>query len=124
MSHRVLVADDDALTRTLLSTVLDLEEYEVVLVADGDEALRRIANGDIDAAVIDHLMPGRSGLDVLDALRADDATAALPVVILSGARPAPDPATLVDAGADASLAKPFSPLQLIEVLDDLLEGDQ
>lgn len=116
----VLVADDDPMTRQVLSTVLDLEEFEVVLAEDGDEALRLLREDPPDAAVLDHMMPGKSGLEVLAALREDDATATLPVILLTAAQASALPADPLGEGARAHLEKPFSPLHLIEVLESLL----
>ena len=116
----VLVADDDPMTRQVLSTVLDLEEFEVVLAEDGDEALRLLREQPPDAAVLDQMMPGRSGLEVIAALRADEATAHLPLILLTAAQAGSLPADPVDEGAQAHLEKPFSPLHLIEVLESLM----
>lgn len=121
--RRVLVADDDLMTRKVLSTVLDLEGYVAVLAEDGEEALALLREGGLDAAVLDQTMPGHTGLAVLAALRAAEATATLPVVLLTAvAAPRLDVDPL-EAGADAFIAKPFSPLHLVEVLDELL-GDR
>lgn len=116
----VLVADDDPMTRQVLSTVLDLEEFEVVLAEDGDEALRKLRESVPDAAVLDHMMPGKSGMQVIAALRAEEATAHLPVVLLTAAQSSSLPADPMDEGAQAHLEKPFSPLHLIEVLESLM----
>lgn len=118
----VLVADDDPMTRQVLSTVLDLEEFEVVLAEDGDEALRLLREDTPDAAVLDHMMPGLSGMEVITALREDEATKHLPVVLLTAAQASSLPADPLDAGAQAHLEKPFSPLHLIEVLESLMGG--
>lgn len=121
MAHRsVLVADDDEMTREVLSTVLDLEQFEVLLAVDGDETLRMIGEQRPDAVVLDHMMPGTSGIEVLQRLRADEATADLPVVLLTAAQADALPADPLEAGADAHLEKPFSPLHLLEVLESLL----
>lgn len=116
----VLVADDDAMTRQVLATVLDLEEFEVVLAEDGDEALELLQTMLPDAVVLDHMMPGRSGMEVLAELRADERTRDLPVILLTAAQASALPADPVDEGARAHLEKPFSPLHLIEVLESLL----
>lgn len=121
--HTVLVADDDEMTREVLSTVLDLEGMEVLLAVDGAEAMRMIGEQVPDALVLDHMMPGINGLEVLQKLRADDATAGLPVVVLTAAQAGALPADPVAAGADAHLEKPFSPLHLLEVLESLLGAD-
>jgi two-component system phosphate regulon response regulator PhoB len=116
----VLVADDDPMTRQVLSTVLDLEQFEVVLAEDGEEALRLLREQTPDAAVLDHMMPGMSGMQVIAALREDEATAHLPIVLLTAAQASSLPGDPVDEGAQAHLEKPFSPLHLIEVLESLL----
>jgi CheY-like chemotaxis protein len=116
----VLVADDDEMTREVLSTVLDLEHFEVLLAEDGDEALRMISERVPDAVVLDHMMPGTNGLEVLRRLRADEATADLPVILLTAAQAGALPADPLEAGAEAHLEKPFSPLHLLEVLESLL----
>lgn len=116
----MLVADDDEMTRRVLSTVLDLEEYEVTIVPDGDAAVESALSAPPDAAVLDQMMPGRTGLEVLAALRADERTASLPVVLLTGLDASALGADPLELGADAYLTKPFSPLHLIEVLEDLM----
>ena len=121
--RRVLVADDDLMTRKVLSTVLDLEQYEVVLAVDGDEALAVLAGGGVDAAVLDQQMPGHTGLEVLERARSDDATAGVPVVLLTAVVAPSLEVDPLEAGADAFISKPFSPLHLVEVLDDLLGRD-
>jgi CheY-like chemotaxis protein len=115
---RVLVADDDALVRHVLSTVLDHGDFEVVEVADGSSALAQVLADPPIAVVLDHWMPGMTGLEVLAALRASPATAALPVVVLTGDHD--QVVAAVAAGADAVLTKPFSPLHLLDVLADLV----
>ena len=118
----VLVADDDAMTRQVLATVLDLEEFEVILAEDGEQALERLQERLPDAVVLDHMMPGLSGMEVLARLRADEATAGLPVVLLTAAQSSSLPGDPVDEGAQAHLEKPFSPLHLIEVLESIMGG--
>jgi two-component system phosphate regulon response regulator PhoB len=118
----VLVADDDPMIRQVLATVLDLEEFEVVLACDGDEALAKLHDALPDAVVLDQMMPGKSGFEVLAAMCADDATASVPVVLLTAAQVSSLPADPVEAGAAAHLEKPFSPLHLLEVLESLLRS--
>lgn len=118
----VLVADDDPMTRQVLATVLDLEEFEVVLAEDGDQALELLRQNPPDAAVLDHMMPGKSGMEVIAALRAEEATRHLPIVLLTAAQASSLPGDPVDEGAQAHLEKPFSPLHLIEVLESLMRS--
>jgi CheY-like chemotaxis protein len=66
------------------------------------------------------MMPGRNGLEVLRELRADPATAATPVIMLTARARESDRDEASSAGADRYLAKPFSPLELISVVEELL----
>jgi CheY-like chemotaxis protein len=118
----VLVADDDAMTLQVLRTVLDLEEFEVTLAEDGQKALDLALAQPFDAAVLDQMMPGLSGLELLARLRAEPATSDLPIVLLTAATPGSLPDDPIKMGADAFLSKPFSPLHLIQVLEDLFEA--
>ncbi len=110
------------MTLKVLSTVLDLEEFEVVMAGDGQQALDLALTEELDAVVLDQMMPGLSGLDVLARLRAERSTAHLPVVLLTAAVASSLPQDPMELGADAYMAKPFSPLQLIQVLEDLIEA--
>ena len=108
----VMVADDDPITRELLVFRLQAEGYEVVAVEDGDGALKEIRTRTPDIAVLDVNMPGMSGFDVCRILRADPATARLPVIMLTASVQESDVAAGFDSGADDYVAKPFSPREL------------
>lgn len=119
MARRVLVVDDDELTREILATILDLEEFDVDLAADGQEALASIASALPDVVVLDVMMPGIDGFEVLRRIRADEAAAHLPVILLTARDTAEDRRTGEEAGADSYLTKPFSPLALIAAIDGI-----
>lgn len=80
---RVLIIDDDPVARYMFREYLPRAEFEVSEAADGYEGLRRAANEQPDVVVLDLVMPGMTGRDVLAALRGDPATSGLPVVIAS-----------------------------------------
>ncbi len=112
----VLIADDDARIRRLLHAALRDGGHDVLEVADGDAALAAVRAHRPAVAVLDVQMPGRSGLDVCRALRADPALASIRVLIVSANAVADD---VEGAGADAFLPKPFSPLRLLAAVDAL-----
>jgi len=116
----VLVADDNADMREYLRQLLG-QRYRVRLASDGDEALAAIRSAKPDIVLADVMMPGLDGYGLLDALRADPATADLPVVLLSAR--AGQEATIegLNAGADDYLVKPFSARELIARLAANLE---
>jgi DNA-binding response OmpR family regulator len=112
---RVLVVDDDAEVRDLVTYTL--EDHEVRTASDGDEALREIAAEVPDVVILDIMMPGTSGLKVLELLRADPVTAALPVILLTAKAQEADLDRGYAIGADDYVVKPFSPLELARRVD-------
>ncbi len=120
MRHTILVADDEAVLRALAHATLAADGHDVLEAADGDEALELARRARPDLIVLDLMMPGRSGFDVLLELRADPRLAATPVVMLTARSRAADREAAIAAGADCFLAKPFSPRALREVVAGLL----
>jgi ribonuclease P protein subunit RPR2 len=118
---RLLLVDDDDGLRALLRTTFEVVDIEVDEAHDAREAERRIAEHRPDVIVLDVLMPGESGLDFCRRLKADPARSDIPIVLLTGS----DGGTLVAsdaAGADAFVRKPFSPLELLAVVERLAGG--
>jgi len=115
----VLCADDDRDILALLALRLERAGYRVAQAIDGEQALSLARELLPDVVVLDVMMPRLSGTEVLAALRADDATAALRVVLLSARAQEADVARGLEAGADAYLAKPFQAPELLEVVGQL-----
>jgi DNA-binding response OmpR family regulator len=116
----VLVADDDRDILELVALRLTGDGYEVVTAADGEAALRLARERRPDLAVLDVMMPKLGGLDVTRALRADAATKALPVILLTARVQDGDHAEGVAAGADAYVKKPFDARDLRTQVAELL----
>ncbi|HEY3716609.1 MAG TPA: response regulator [Jatrophihabitantaceae bacterium] len=116
----VLVADDDADIRDLVAYKLQQAGHEVVSVADGSAAVTAARDLVPDLAIIDVTMPGLSGFQVCAALRAEAATAAIPVILLSARAHAGDSVTGMTAGAVDYVTKPFSPRDLVQRVEALL----
>ncbi len=117
---RVLVADDEEDIRALVGLAVVKAGCTVVgSVADGTAALAAARTDLLDLAVLDVSMPGATGLQVCEALRADPGTAGLPILLLSaGASPA-DVSRGLAAGADAYLPKPFGVATLVQQIRTL-----
>jgi two-component system, OmpR family, response regulator MprA len=115
---RVLVVDDEPQLRRALERALKLEGYEVALANDGEEALRSVGTGPLDAIVLDVLMPKLDGLEVCRELRArgDDT----PVLMLTARDAVQDRVDGLDAGADDYVVKPFALEELLARLRALL----
>ncbi|EHN09507.1 two component transcriptional regulator winged helix family [Patulibacter medicamentivorans] len=118
----VLVVDDEPAVRTALQRVLHHEGYEVLLAADGIEALQQHASAPADVLLLDVMMPGCDGLEVCRRLRAaGDHT---PVLMLTARDQVGDRVDGLDAGADDYLPKPFELDELLARLRALLRRSQ
>jgi CheY-like chemotaxis protein len=118
---RVLVVDDDPQVLRLLRVNFELEGYDVALASNGEEALAAVAAELPDVMVCDVMMPGIDGLEVVRRLRADPATAKLPVVVVSAKAQQADLAHGKEAGADEYVTKPFDPQDLLDAVGRLLK---
>jgi len=111
----VLVVEDDARVRTLVTWQLETEGYVVIGAPDGTRALERIARDKPDLVVLDLSLPGVGGLDIIRRVRAAeraDGSSSLPIIVLSGRSGETDRIIGLDFGADDYLVKPFSPGEL------------
>jgi diguanylate cyclase (GGDEF)-like protein len=108
---RLLVVDDDDDARETLGMML-ADEYEVVLAADGQEALERAGVERLDAVLMDLYMPRMDGLSALEAMRGDPATAEVPVILISARGDELTRSRSLDLGAVDFLQKPFSSREL------------
>ncbi|HWC15094.1 MAG TPA: response regulator [Actinomycetota bacterium] len=116
MAPVVLVAEDDASVRMTIEFVLQDEGFEVLLAEDGEEALRRALESKPDVILLDQIMPKMDGKEVLSALRADDTTSSIPVLVLTGmGRGEPS-----DWPGATFVGKPFSPEMLVERIREVL----
>jgi two-component system alkaline phosphatase synthesis response regulator PhoP len=118
----VLVCDDEPVLRILVRATLDRGNYTVVEARDGHEALALARSEQPDLILLDVVMPGRTGPDVLADLRGDPATATTPVIVLTARGEATDHQAMLRAGADGYLTKPFSPFALATLVGELLRG--
>jgi CheY-like chemotaxis protein len=116
----ILICDDEDVLRELVRASLSERPFVVVEAGSGDEALSLARRHRPDLVVMDMMMPGRSGLEVVADLRADPDLAATPVILLTARAQADDRAAAVAAGADRFVAKPFSPQALLAAVDELL----
>lgn len=108
----VLVVDDDAAIRDLVSHKLRQLGFDVRIAEDGEGALREIGQAVPDVVILDDMMPGLSGQDVLRRLREDATTASVRVIMLSGRGQESDVERGFRLGADDYVPKPFSPREL------------
>jgi DNA-binding response OmpR family regulator len=116
----LLVVDDDPLVVKLLQMNLEMEGYTVITAADGEAGARRAREDRPDLIVCDVMMPRMDGMELTRAVKADPATAGIPIILLSAKAGAADIKAGRDAGADEYLTKPFDHVKLFERVAALL----
>jgi two-component system KDP operon response regulator KdpE len=116
---RILVVDDHPSMRGAVRALLEGERYEVEEASDGAAALAAITEDPPDLILLDLQVPGLGGLDLLEALRADPARAAVPVVVMTATGDEGRPGA-IDAGAADYLTKPFNPGALLQAVERVL----
>jgi len=121
---RILIVDDDPGTRLLVSTTLGPQQYDIVEAERGTEALV-LAQADPPALIIlDVRMPDLDGIEVCRRVRSDPVLSEVPVVMLTAARDRAEWEAGMKAGANSYLTKPFSPLELLNVVEQFLEAKE
>jgi len=121
---KILLADDDRHLRKLVSATLEGDpEYIILQAADGAETLELARREHPDLILLDVSMPQMNGFEVCRELRADPATADIPIVMLTAAANAADREAGRAAGATDYFVKPFSPLSLLRRVSELLGKD-
>jgi DNA-binding response OmpR family regulator len=116
----VLIAEDDRDIRELVTAKLEAAGYQVLAVVDGLQALREIREQRPDVALLDVMMPGISGLDIIATLRRDPGTASVPVILMSAKSQEFDVQSGLAQGAIDYVVKPFSPRELVLRVDAVL----
>lgn len=109
----ILVVDDEPEIVELVRYNLSREGYRVLDASDGEAALERIYQSPPDLVILDLLLPKRSGIEVLEAIRNEPRTRSLPVLLLTARSTEMDKLIGFERGADDYLTKPFSPKELV-----------
>jgi DNA-binding response OmpR family regulator len=109
----ILVAEDDHDIAELISHYLKKAGWTAHVAPAGDQALAYLRNHPVDVVILDLMLPGMSGLDVCQALRADEVTASVPIIMLTARAEEGDRVRGLELGADDYVAKPFSPNELV-----------
>jgi len=118
--RKVLVIDDDLQIITFIKFVLEKNGYEVVTANSGVEGLKLIDKEKPDIVLLDVMMPGMNGYEVLKNIRENSDTKELPVIMLTALGMGEDFEKAVNSGANWYIVKPFKPQHLIERIELLL----
>lgn len=123
MRKQILVVDDDSAIQRLVTATLGTTDFDVIIAADGKAAVKRATAEQPDIILLDVSLPEMDGFAVVKELRANDATRCIPILMLT-ARGSPDDHAKGEAlGVNRYFVKPFSPLQLLRAIYELIESD-
>jgi len=117
---RILLAEDEEVLRMLIVDTLE-DEYIVEEAQDGEEALQLIQSNLYDLLIVDYMMPVMTGLEVIEKVRADEKKKHQKIMMLSAKSQANEQYEIIEAGADYFMAKPFSPLALLDKVGEILD---
>lgn len=122
MAKRVLLAEDEPNIVESLSFLLERAGFEVRVEADGSAALAAALADPPDVMILDVMLPGANGFEVLKGLRADARAKALPVIVLTARGQREDRETALGMGADMFITKPFSNADVVAAVARLADG--
>lgn len=118
--RRILAVDDEPHILRVLTATFEKHGFSVVTAQDGTEALARLSERGVDLVMLDLMMPGTSGLEVLSVIRADPKHSGTPVIILTAKGQDTDREAAFAGGADDFMTKPFSPKKLLARVEEIL----
>ena len=120
-NRKILVVDDDPTMVKLINVNLKLNNYAVVEANSGEQALEIVAGETLDLVVLDIMMPGVDGWEVLRRIRCSRETEEMPVILVTAKTQDSDVIRGWEFGADEYVIKPFNPLLLVEVIKMVLD---
>lgn len=119
---RILLIDDDFNLLQMVKLMLERVGHQVEISKDGERGIALAAQNQPDVAIIDVMMPGLSGYDVIRKLRTDPQTARIPIIILTARSQPMDKEMALEAGANAFLSKPVTANELVDRVDAVLRA--
>ena len=117
---KVLIVDDDPVSRRLLEVRLRALEFKVEMASDGEDGLEKVESFQPDVILLDYMMPKMTGLEVLKRLKENEGHRGVPVILLTARGSQEDKVTGLDAGADDYVVKPFEPFELLARVRSML----
>ena len=117
----ILVVDDEPQNTELLEAYLVPQGYEIVKAANGEEALEKLFSNQIDVMLLDVMMPGIDGFEVIRRVRQDDTHRLLPIILVTALRETEDRVKGIEAGCDDFLSKPVDKMELLARVRSLVK---
>ncbi|MBI3604504.1 MAG: response regulator [Nitrospirae bacterium] len=118
---KILIVDDENALRLLVNATLEGEGFKILQAKNGHEAIMISQMEKPDLILLDLMMPGLSGMEALEVLRKSDASKTVPVIILTAKGQPEDREKALKMGANHFLTKPFSPLELLNLVESILK---
>lgn len=122
MDKRVLLVEDEPNIIEAISFLLSREGWRVDTHADGGTAVEKVHELQPDLVVLDHMLPGKSGMDILTELRADPDWKDLPILMLTARGQMRDRALAEEAGVSRFMTKPFSNTEVLNAVRDMMRA--
>ena len=119
---KLLIADDEPAVRALVHATLEGDDYQIIEAGDGVEALELVREQSPSLVLLDVMMPRLNGLDVCRAIKSDPTTSDTMVVMLTAQAQQRDRERGMAAGADVYFTKPFSPLALLDLVEQVRQA--
>ena len=119
---RILLAEDEEVLRMLVVDTLEDEDYIIDEAADGGEAMELFQNHSYDLVILDYMMPVYTGLEVIKQIRNTETEKRSKILMLSAKNQTYEQEQILQTGADYFMAKPFSPMKLLELVEDIING--
>jgi two-component system cell cycle response regulator len=120
MERTILLIEDDPLSARLVDLILKSEGHQVIITRDGFQGLAVAQNTHLDLVLLDLMLPGIDGFEVLRQLREDPKTADVRVVVVSAKSQPADKEKAAELGVDAYLTKPYRKIELLKLVRSLL----
>ncbi|MNP18651.1 Phosphate regulon transcriptional regulatory protein PhoB [compost metagenome] len=117
---KILIVDDEEILRMLISDTLEDLDVQIDIAEDGRIALEKLNETDYDLMLLDYMMPEITGMEVLEHL-SKEKKARMPILMLTAKAQDSDRAKALAAGVRSFIPKPFSPLELLQVVEGILE---
>lgn len=120
---KILLAEDEEVLRMLVVDSLEDEGHDIDEASDGVEALELVKMHEYDLILMDYMMPGITGLEVIKEIRQMPGKQKVKILMLSAKSQKSDQEQVLQEGADYFMAKPFSPLALVNRIEEILSED-
>ncbi|RIW38381.1 response regulator [Bacillus salacetis] len=121
---KILIAEDEEVLRMLIMDTLEDDGYDIHEASDGEEAELLIGSEEFDLILLDYMMPAKTGLEVIGTIRNGMLNRDTKIMMLTAKSQSSDEQTILKAGADYFLSKPFSPMALAERVEEILSENE